>query len=461
MRKILSYKNDIYPLVKLTIPLALTGITQSAVWFFETIFLAHLSSETLAAGSLVSWFFGTLAVILFGILSSINILVAYKHGANDQNGIALVARDGLILAILVTIPATILFWYMSPVFLLFGQSAAIVALAESYLRPLAWGLLADFIMIACLEVIMGVGHARVILIFTVLSVSLNILFSYVLIFGKFGFKALGIAGAGWGMTASYWLSCIALIAYIISDKTYRYYFRTIFHIQKPIFLKELFHIGFPIGIMYCVEVAFFFALTLCMGLLGSEMQAANQVALQYMGLLMTMMFSIAQAITIRIGHLIGAKQRHAVEKAAYLGVLIAAVTSALIGIVYLFSPSLLISIDFDVYDPKNTEVVKNIKILLAICAIFQIFEATRIAFFGALRGIKDTKFTLLASVLSFWGIALPLGYFLAIYLKLDGAGFWWGMVAGALMGAIVMGWRFRWKMKRNLNLKWNKVSPVE
>lgn len=446
MKNILSVRNDVYPLLKLAVPLALTGMVQSAVWFFETLFLAHLGAKTLAAGSLVSWLFGTLAVILFGILSSINILVAHKHGANDKNSIALIARDGFLLAILITIPAFILFWNMPPIFLLFGQSASIVALAKSYLHALAWGLFANFLMIACLEVIMGVGHARVVLVFSILSVSLNILCSYILIFGKFSFPALGIAGAGWGMTISYWITAIVLLLYIIANQNYRIYFQHVFKLHKPLYLLELFQVGIPMGLMYCVEVAFFFALTLLMGLLGSQLQAANQVALQYLGLLMSIMFSIAQAITVRMGHLLGAKEAHAAKKAAYIGIGIAALLAIFVAIFYWLFPTILISADFDVHNSTNFEIVNIIKKLLVVSALFQIVEATRIAFFGALRGLKDTRFTLLTSIISFWCVAIPVGYIFAFYFKLGGAGFWWGMLMGASISVGLLQWRFKLKI---------------
>src|SRR5690242_8033532 len=102
-------KNDLYPLLKLAIPLALTGIVGASTGFFETLFLAKLGQDILAAGALVSWLYGTFAVILFGTLGSINILVSHKHGANNQTGISLVARDGLLLSLLMTIPAFFLF----------------------------------------------------------------------------------------------------------------------------------------------------------------------------------------------------------------------------------------------------------------------------------------------------------------------------------------------------------------
>src|ERR1700722_16887615 len=108
MTKLLSIKNDFKPLFKLAIPLACTGLMQAAVPFVETIFLSHLGQQALAAGALVIWLFATLIVLLYGILSSINILIAYKYGAKDQQGIADVLRDGLILSTILAILAFIL-----------------------------------------------------------------------------------------------------------------------------------------------------------------------------------------------------------------------------------------------------------------------------------------------------------------------------------------------------------------
>ena len=98
------------PLLNLAIPLILTSIVQSSLSFFETIFLAHLGEDVLAAGALVNWLFATLVVILFGTFSAINVLIAYKHGENDRQGIVHVLRDGLLLALILTIPTFLLFW---------------------------------------------------------------------------------------------------------------------------------------------------------------------------------------------------------------------------------------------------------------------------------------------------------------------------------------------------------------
>ena len=439
-------KNDLTPLLKLAIPLALTGIIGAAVSFFETLFLAHINQETLAAGALVSWLYGTFAVIVFGTLSAINVLISHKHGENDQKGIALIVRDGLLLSLILAIPSFLLFWNISPLLLLFGQHPPIVLLAKSYLHALAWGLLPNFIAISLFEVLIGLGNTRTIMHFTVFGVSLVVFFSYVLIFGKLGFPALGIAGAGWGMTISYWIIAGVLSAYVLTHKEYKKYFHAVFDRNGPSYLWELLKVGVPMGTMYCFEVAFFFALTLVMGSLSSQLLAANQVALQYLGAFMSVIFSISQAITVRMGHLLGANEINLAKHACFSGVFISAILMGIIAIGYWCFPALLISVDLDVNNPSNFELVSDIKTLFAISAVFQIIEAIRIALFGSLRALKDTNFTLLTSIISFWIIALPMGYLLAETFHYGAIGLWYGMIMGATISVFLLSLRFKAKI---------------
>lgn len=449
----LSIKNDFSPLLKLAIPLVITGVIQSSVGFFETIFLAHLGDQALAAGALVAWLFFTLIVLLFGTFNSINILVAHKYGANDHQGISLVLRDGLILAVLLVIPTFFLLWNMAPIFLLFGQKPELVTLAKLYLHGIAWGLLPRFILIVLFEFIIGLGHTRVSMIFTMISIPLYIFFSYVLIFGKFGFPELAIAGAGWGMTIGDWITTSALCIYVVYSKKYRNYIRSIFTFSKAAYLWEILQLGVPMGLMFSIEVGFFFAMTLLMGLIGIQSLAANQVTMQYLGPLMGIIFCIAQAITVRMGHQLGAKQIASAERASYAGISLAIFFMIIVAFFYWVIPEMLISIDFNVHDPNNIETVQIAKQFLFIAAFFQILESIRISLFGALRGLKDTRFTLLASIISFWCIALPVGYVLSISLNMGGKSFWWGMVIGVSCSVALLYLRFKHKIRTYMEVE--------
>ena len=122
---------------------------------------------------------------------------------------------------------------------------------------------------------------------------------------------------------------------------------------------ELVHIGLPMGLMYCVEVGFFFAMTIVIGTYGHELLAANQIALQYLGVLIGAIFSIAQAITVRIGHLLGARQVDDAKKVAILGIQIAVVFICFFSILDCFFPNQLIAMDFDIDNPKYHQMIHH------------------------------------------------------------------------------------------------------
>ncbi|MCR9192730.1 MAG: MATE family efflux transporter [Gammaproteobacteria bacterium] len=86
------------------------------------------------------------------------------------------------------------------------------------------------------------------------------------------------------------------------------------------------------GIMYCFEVGFFFALTLISGSFSTQLLAANQIMLQYMGTGMAIIFSIAQAMTVRMGHLIGAKEIAATTRVKNTGICLSLVFMSVWGI---------------------------------------------------------------------------------------------------------------------------------
>ncbi|HVE44063.1 MAG TPA: MATE family efflux transporter [Gammaproteobacteria bacterium] len=441
-------KNDLMPLLKLAVPMAITGLVQSSLYFFENIFLSRLGEDVLAAGALVSWLFGALIVILFGIFGAVSILISHKYGAKDKEGITSVLRDSFLLAILLVIPTFLLFRNISSIFLLFGQSKELVALAKLYLNALSWGLLPKFILIVLFEFLIGLGHSRTMMVVTLLTTPVYILFSFILIFGKFGFPALGIAGAGWGMTFADWMLSFILGIFLMYSREYKPYFSSIFVFKKPDYLLEIMHLGLPMGAMYSIEVAFFLAATLVMGTIGVQALAANQVTMQYLGPLMSIIFSIAQAVTVRMGHQLGAREFDLVKRTAITGVCVSACFMGFMAVIYWTIPQVLISVDFDLQNPSYAKTIQLAVGFFFIAAFFQIFECIRITLFGALRALKDTHFTLLTSILSFWGIALPLGYYLATYFRLGGNGIWYGMVVGAVLSVLLLKWRFKQRMHR-------------
>lgn len=434
-------RRDYKILLALAIPLVLTGLVESSLGFSSTFFLAQLGPADMAAGSLVAWFFATLMVVLWGCYMGISTLISRYDGAKDHTSIALVIRDSLWLSALLVIPVGIIIWNLSPVLQLFGQKAELVNRAVPYMHALAWSVLPDFAGLALMQLMVGLGHMRSNLVYSLLWVPLNMFFNYALIFGKFGFPALGIAGLGWGTTAAYWVASIGLMVYMILRPHYKRYFWALKTFTAPKYMWELIKVGLPMGLMWFVEVGFFFNLQLFMGNISIDALAANQVVIQFMGVFVSVVFSLAQAITVRMGNKLGAGRPKVAHRAAIAGITITFGFVFLVSCVEWFAPHWLIDIDFFSSQSRNPQIVQYAVQFFAVITVFQLLEAIRISLFGALRAHKDTRFTFITSLISFWIVAIPLGYGLSKVL--GPVGFWWGAAFSGLVSNALLIWRYR------------------
>jgi multidrug resistance protein, MATE family len=434
-------------LLLLSIPLIISGVVETSIGFFSNIFLAHLGTTELAAGALVNWVFSTIMVIIWGTFSAITVLVARYFGENNHEEICCVFYAGLFLAVLLMLPSMLLLWNLAPIFLFFGQDVNTVLLAQAYLHGLSWAIIPDFIITILLQFLAGLGRTRITLAFSLIFVPINIFFNYSLMFGKLGLPALGIAGIGWGSAISFWIVTLGFSIYFFSHKIYQLYLR-LPHLQKiRKALKEIFQVGLPIGLMYCIEVGFFLGTTIVMGLISINTLSANQLTLQFYWLFSIVTFSLAQGITIQVGHKIGSGNQQSTNYATYLGVFYSCAFMLLPGILYWFFANDLIMLDFDLKSPKNAEIIHLAKEFLMLAGFVQLVEAIRFAFFGALRGLKDTRFTLYISIFIYWIITLPLGYLLAIVFGMQGYGIWVATLLGQIIGTPLMIIRYRRKVE--------------
>lgn len=436
-------KSDLKVMLALAVPLIITGFLESSIGFTSNFYLAHLGPQYLAAGSLVSWFTATLMIIMWGVLMSVSVLVSHHDGAKNKLGIALVLRDGVYLCILLVVPSFILIYNLAPILLWLGQSRSLVALAIPYMHALAWSVLPDFLSLCLLQFIIGLGHTRTNLIITLCWVPINLVCNYMLTFGKLGAPDLGIAGLGWGTTISYWVTLIALVIYLPLKKCYRQYLWVFKKIAKPQYLFELLKVGLPIGLMWFVEVAFFFCIALIMGHHGLVLLDANQIAMQYVAFFVSIAFAVAQAITIRMGNQLGAKQYQTAYRAVYAGIIVSVFGIMVPILLYWFAPQYLINLDINPQHANSPAISAYVIKFFAIAALFQLIEAVRISLFGALRALKDTRFTLFTSFITFWCISLPVGYVFADWFGLGPSGFWWAMVLGAFVNLLLLAWRYQ------------------
>jgi MATE family multidrug resistance protein len=285
----------------------------------------------------------------------------------------------------------------------------------------------------------GINRAKIVLRISLIVVPIEIPLIYMLIFGKCGLPEFGIAGVGYGFATTYTLTMIFMTWYLYKSKQYkpfRLFSRiTEFHGQ---YFKELVNVGLPMGFMHVIEVCAFTVMTFWIARFGTTMLAAHQIVFQYLWFAITLVFAMSQAVTVRVGYSVGREDVAAVRHASYVGMVINFVCVLIVALFFFFVPEFFLRLDMNVADPANAELVHAASTLLSIAAFLLIFDNFRIIGFGALRGMKDTRFPMYASLLSFWVIGLSAAYLFGFILDGGGKGIWWGMTLGIAAGAAIV-----------------------
>jgi multidrug resistance protein, MATE family len=102
----------------------------------------------------------------------------------------------------------------------------------------------------------------------------------------------------------------------------------------------------------------------------------------------------------------------------------------------------VIGLYVDVADPANAGVVAFATTFLRIGALFQLVDGLQVAAIGALRGLKDTRMPMLITLVSYWLVGLGSGSCSPSGSGLEGAGLWYGLVAGLAVAAVWLYTRF-------------------
>ncbi|MBD2494424.1 MATE family efflux transporter [Nostoc sp. FACHB-280] len=441
----------------LAVPLVAAQIAQSATGFVDTVMMGWLGSQTIASGGLGAAIFTFCLLVITGMISAVSPLVAKAYGAGKPEQVGQIVRQGLGISLLLGIPITVLLWHGSTLLVLLGQDVNAAALAQTYLRAIAWGFIPALGFAVLKGFLSAISQPQLVMVTVVLGTLLNITANYVLMFGKLGLPALGLAGIGWASALSLWSMFITLAIYIFSQRRFAVY--KIFQ-SSPIsklsqqnrrIFWEIFQVGLPIGGLVAVEAGLFTVVTFIIGQLGTAALAAHQIALQTASMSFQMVLGISLATTVRVGQLAGEEDLQNVRLAGYVGIALGGLSMAIAGVIFWLFPKLIVSLYLDINNPNNQNVVNLAIKLLAVAAFFQIADGIQATASGALRGLKDTRIPMLIGVFAYWCVGLLTGYALGVWFGYGTIGLWWGLAIGLASAAIVLSWRFR-----IMSSKWEK-----
>lgn len=435
--------------VALALPLILAQLAQVSMGLIDTLMVGRLGGGALAGVALGSNLFFFALVTGFGVMGAVSPTVSQAYGAGDLGAAGRAVRGSFYVALLLTLPAFVLFWNAEGLLLRLGQEPATAALAAAWLRAICWGFLPSLWLTGLRGLLEGISRPRPIMVVTFIGVGFNVLLNYTLVFGNFGFPALGAVGSGWASAAVYWLMFVAAAFYVRARLPQFGVFSGVPR-PDPRVLRSLLVVGVPIGLTLAFEAGLFSVTAILMGTFGTVALAAHQIATQTASFTFMIPLGLAAATAVRVGQAVGGRDLAAARRAGWIGIFLSAGFMTCTALTFWFVPEGIAGLFLDPAEPENRAVVRTAAGFLAFAAAFQIFDGLQVSAAGALRGFKDTRVPMLISLVSYWGVGLSSGALLAFVFGMGGRGLWVGLVLGLAAAAVLLVGRFR-RLHRAVN----------
>jgi len=430
----------------LALPLVLGHISTGLIGFVDNVIAGHHHTDTLAAVTIGTALLWLPMLIPIGTLISLTASVSQLHGAGRNAEIGPLFRQALWLALGL---GMIMFAFLSavpPLLPTFGIAPDIVPGATAFLHAVRWGgpALTLFFCMRYLSEGMHWTLPTMLLGFGGLVVLAPM--GYVLTYGKLGFAEHGAEGLGIASATMMWLQAGAFALYLWRARRFAH-LQLFAHLEGPRWraIADLLRTGLPIGITVLMEGGLFIVTALLIGRLGATEAAAHQIAINVSQLCFMIPMGVAEATTVRVGHAVGRGDPLAVRRAAWAGYAI------VLGTQTLSASTLLLCHDAIVGVYTNDVAVAALaSTLLLFAATFQFPDGIQVLSAGALRGLKDTRVPMFLAMFSYWGLGMPLGAGLGLWLGWGPQGMWIGLIIGLTAAAVLMGLRFRYSSRRPL-----------
>ncbi|MEA2691078.1 MAG: multidrug resistance protein family, partial [Acidobacteriota bacterium] len=423
---------ELSAVVRLALPVVAVQLGLMLMGVVDAMMLGRVSAQALAAGALGDSLSFSLLVGAMGILMAIDPLVSQAHGAEDREAIAAHLERGLVLALALAVPLSLLLWNARTFLSRLGEPAALVLGGTAFIRGSVPGVVPFLLFVVLRQTLQAMGIVRPAVVAMLVGNLVNFVGDYVLIFGHFGAPALGVAGSAYATSIGRWIMLMVLA--FSSRKVLAPYFRG-FTRQAFAWRAHGHHLqlGVPIGVHNSLELSVFAAVALLMGRLGVHELAGHQIALNLAAISYMVPAGVSAAASTRVGNAIGREDMPGARRAAVVCLLLGAGVMSLSGLLFALAPRFLAGL----YSP-DPGVLAMGAALIPVAAAFQVFDGVQVVGAGVLRGAADTRFAAIVALVGYWVLGLPLGAVFAFRFGHGPRGLWWGLTLGLAIVAVLL-----------------------
>lgn len=437
------YRPHITATLSLGLPLIGSHLARMAIEVSDTVMMGWYGVEELAALVIATSFFIILFFLGMGFGTGVMGLIATAIARGDEPEVRRAARMALWLSGLFSLACMPLMWFAEPILLALGQTPAISAMAQDYLRIAGWGLLPMLAGLTLNSYLAALERTQVVMWVTLAGLPMNVALNWVLIFGNLGAPELGVQGAAIATLTVLTAQLVMLVGYAAWLPLARKYhlFQRFWRPDWQAFFAVA-RLGWPIGLTMLAEGGLFVATNIMVGWIGTPQLAAHGIALQVTSITFMAHLGLSNAATVRIGQAKGRGDRAWMRDAAVTVTTLSMSVAVLAVAIYLIFPETLVSFYLDPADPQAPAIIAIGAGLLFYAALFQFTDALQVVALGLLRGVHDTRVPMLIAGFSYWVIGMPVAYGLAFVAGIGAPGLWLGLVFGLSCAAVLLLLRF-------------------
>ncbi len=425
----------------LAYPAILTMMSQTMMSLADTLMVGRLGTAQLAAVGLAGTLVWCIYSFFNGTVSSVNTYVAQYYGAKEFKRCAVSTWQGLYLSLFFGIILAVIGYWSELFFDLMGPSLQVRHLGVSYtrIRMAGGGFLVAYLTLSCF--FRGIGNTKTPMKVVIVANVINVLFDYLLIFGKYGFPRLEVQGAAIATVFANFVAASLLLAIFLSRRHAEVFASR--RNTRPFWseTRRLLRVGLPMGVQFFLDMGSFLLFSAMIGRMGDEQLAAHNVSIRLLSLSFLPAFGISIASTSLVGQYIGSKQPKRAILSGYTALKLGLAYSIFIAALFLILRKPLVS----VFDDNPRVLFFGSRILL-LAAVFQIFDCLGIISSGALRGAGDTRWPMVVGVSYAWMLFVPLILLFGYVLKWGVVGAWVGASIYIIAFGLTLLWRF-WSKK--------------
>ena len=419
-----SFKNYAKNLLQIAFPIILGNVGFIMIGVGDVIVAGRHSTDTLAAISIATAIISCITIMGIGVLGSISPILSNYRGAGKEPEKYFYPSLKFTLTLSVIMSLVILAFI--PLIDKIGFEKGLTPIIKDYFFVTAFSTFGAYLHYMSKEILQAFEIVVFPNILTIISIFINVALNIILVFGIGPIPELGAIGLAIASLLTRYFMGIVLFIYCYKKIDIKYH-------KDHNYYKEMLKVGLPSSFAIMIEFVAFNSITVIMGKVSGIYAAAQNIICTITSIAFMVPLAIGNAAGVKVGFSNGAKQYLDLKNYANTALIISASFMAGSAVVVAIAPGIITSLF-----TTDLELIKVcVPIIYTLC-FFQVFDGLQASLAGIFRGLKHTEVVMFANFIAFWIIAIPLGSLLAFHFKLNLIGYWYALIAAAIILCTIM-----------------------